>query len=88
MRARINPATPNVTSAPIKVNQGQNTSPPNVAFHQFDSAKSGLEYGTEWDASAGFKLAKIGFLLKYADYNARDFGIDTRKLWLQAEWSL
>lgn len=59
-----------------------------VAFHQFDSAKGGLEYGTEWDASAGFKLGKIGFLLKYADYNARDFGIDTRKLWLQAEWSL
>jgi hypothetical protein len=59
-----------------------------VSFHQFDSAKGGLEYGTEWDASAGFKLGKIGFLLKYADYNARDFGTDTRKLWLQAEWSL
>jgi len=59
-----------------------------VTFHQFDSAKGGLEYGTEWDASAGFRLGKIGFLLKYADYNARDFGIDTRKLWLQAEWSL
>lgn len=60
----------------------------NIAFHQFDSARGDIEYGTEWDASAGFKLGKIGLLLKYADYNARGFGVDTQKLWLQAEWSL
>jgi hypothetical protein len=59
----------------------------NVVFHQFDSAASDVEYGTEWDASAGFKLGKIGFLMKYADYNAKGFGLDTRKLWLQAEWA-
>lgn len=59
----------------------------NIAFHQFDSAKGDVEYGTEWDASAGFKLGKIGVLFKYADYNARDFGTDTRKFWVQAEWS-
>jgi hypothetical protein len=60
----------------------------NVAFHQFDSARSNLEYGTEWDASAGFKIGKVGLLLKYANYDAKDFGADTRKLWLQAEWAL
>lgn len=59
----------------------------NIAFHQFDSAKGDVEYGTEWDASAGFKLGKIGVLFKYADYDARDFGTDTRKFWVQAEWS-
>jgi hypothetical protein len=59
----------------------------NIAFHQFDSAKGDLEYGTEWDASAGFKVGKIGLLLKYADYDAKAFGVDTRKLWLQAEWA-
>lgn len=59
----------------------------NITFHQFDSAKGGVEYGTEWDASAGFKLGKIGVLFKYADYDARDFGTDTRKFWLQTEWS-
>ena len=57
-----------------------------IAFHQFDSAKGDVEYGTEWDASLGFKLGKVGMLLKYADYDAKDFGTDTRKLWLQAEW--
>jgi hypothetical protein len=59
----------------------------NIAFHQFDSAKGDIEYGTEWDASAGFKIGKVGLLLKYADYDAKDFGVDTRKLWLQAEWA-
>ncbi|MCL6730252.1 alginate export family protein [Sphingomonas hankyongi] len=58
----------------------------NLAFHQFDSAVGDVEYGTEWDASAGFKLGKIGLLLKYADYDSKGFGADTRKLWFQAEW--
>ena len=60
----------------------------NIAFHQFDSAKGNIEYGSELDGSAGFKIGKIGILLKYANYRAKDFGADTRKLWLQAEWSL
>ena len=59
----------------------------NVVFHRFDSAVGNVEYGTEWDASAGFKLGRVGLLVKYADYNAKGFGLDTRKLWLQAEWS-
>lgn len=60
----------------------------NLIFHQFDSAVGNVEYGTEWDASLGFKLGRIGLLLKYTDYDARGFGVDTRKLWLQAEWAL
>ncbi|HET9460225.1 MAG TPA: alginate export family protein [Sphingomicrobium sp.] len=59
----------------------------NLTFHQFDSAVGDVEYGTEWDASLGFKIRKVGILLKYADYSARGFGADTRKLWLQAEWA-
>lgn len=58
-----------------------------VVFHKFGSAEGNFDYGTEWDASAGFKLGKVGVLVKYADYNAMDFGADTRKLWLQAEWA-
>jgi hypothetical protein len=57
-----------------------------IAFHQFDSAKNDLEYGSEWDASAGFKIGKVGLLMKYANYDAKEFGVDTRKLWLQAEY--
>lgn len=59
-----------------------------VAYHQFDSDVGNLEYGTEWDASVGFKVRRISFLVKFADYDARDFGVNTRKFWLQAEWAL
>ena len=59
----------------------------NLAFHQFDSAVGDVEYGTEWDASAGFTIGKVAVLLKYANYDARSFGTDTRKLWLQAQWA-
>lgn len=60
----------------------------NLTFHQFDSAVGNVEYGTEWDASIGFRIGKVAVLAKYADYNARDFGSDTRRFWLQAEWAL
>ena len=59
-----------------------------LAYHQFDSAIGNVEYGTEWNASVGFRMGRISLLVKYADYEARDFGADTRKLWLQAEWAL
>jgi hypothetical protein len=59
-----------------------------VAYHQFDSDVGNLKYGTEWDASVGFKVRRVSFLAKFADYDARDFGADTRKFWLQAEWAL
>jgi hypothetical protein len=58
----------------------------NLVFHQFDSSTGGIEYGTEWDASVGFKFGTVGVLLKYAHYDAAGLGSDTRKLWLQAEW--
>ncbi len=59
-----------------------------VVYHQFNSDTGGLNYGHEWDASAGFKLGRVTWLIKYADYIARTFGTNTRKLWLQAEFSL
>ena len=59
-----------------------------LAFHQFDSDIGNIEYGTEWDASLGFKVRGVSLLAKFADYDARDFGKDTRKFWLQAEWAL
>ena len=37
---------------------------------------------------SGIKVGKVALLLKYADYDATGFSVDTRKLWLQAEWAL
>lgn len=56
-----------------------------VAYHDFRSDVGSTRYGTEWDASLGFKIGKVGLLAKYANYNARNFGVDKQILWLQAE---
>jgi len=60
-----------------------------VIYHRFDSDRLDQNYGDEWNAQATFKLNKrIGLLVKYADYRAERFGADTRKLWLQMEYTL
>ena len=56
-----------------------------LTYHQFDSDFGGLDYGSEWDASLGFKLGPVGLLAKYANYDAEGFAVDTEKFWLQAE---
>jgi hypothetical protein len=59
-----------------------------VAWHDYRADEGGGRYGREWNASFGFPIAK-GFdgLVKYADYQADGFARDTRKLWVQVEWS-
>ena len=59
----------------------------NVTYHKFESDFGGLDYGSEWDASLGFKLGPVGLLAKYANYNADTYAVDTEKFWLQAEIS-
>lgn len=56
-----------------------------VTYHEFDSDKGGIDYGSEWDALIGFKLGPVGILAKYANYNAKALAVDTEKFWLQAE---
>jgi hypothetical protein len=57
-----------------------------VSYHQFDSDFGGIDYGSEWDASLGFRVGTVNLLAKYANYNADGFGVNTEKFWLQAEW--
>ena len=56
-----------------------------LTYHKFDSDFGGLEYGSEWDASLGFKLGPVSLLAKYANYDADGFAVDTERFWLQAE---
>lgn len=58
-----------------------------VTWHKFDSDVGDVNYGHEWDASLGFKLGQFAVLAKYANYQAKAFGTDTEKFWLQAEFS-
>jgi hypothetical protein len=60
-----------------------------VVYHDFKSDVGSTDYGTEWDASLGFKIGKkMSLLAKYADYNADKFSVDTSKFWLQLEYAL
>jgi hypothetical protein len=58
-----------------------------VTWHHFDSDSHDIDYGSEWDASMGVKLGRVALLAKYANYHAKSFGVDTEKLWLQAEFA-
>lgn len=59
-----------------------------VTWHRFDSDVGSIKYGTEWDAQLGFKVRKTDLLIKYANYSANGFGVDTKKLWLQLGWAI
>ena len=59
-----------------------------ATYHEYDSAIGGVNFGHEWDASVGLKLLRgVNGLIKYADYKARGFGVDTSKFWLQVEFA-
>ncbi len=58
-----------------------------VAYHNFDSDVGNISYGDEIDATLGFKIKPFGILLKYANYNADNFAVDTERFWLQVGYS-
>lgn len=60
----------------------------NVVYHDFQAARGDAEYGREWDAVLGLALGKgWSGALKLADYRSDGFARDTRKVWLQIEWT-
>lgn len=57
-----------------------------VAYHEFDSTRGELSYGSEWNALVSFPLTRrINLLAKFASYDARDLATDTRKAWFQVQ---
>jgi hypothetical protein len=57
-----------------------------TAHHWFDADIGATRYGKEIDASLGFATGRIAWLGKLAKYEARGFGTDVLKLWVQAEF--
>lgn len=57
-------------------------------YHHFDSDRLVRSYGDELDALASVKLGKTMLSVRGAQYWAKGFATDTRKLWLQADWTL
>ncbi len=55
-----------------------------LIYHDFQADSGGSDYGTEWNAMLTKKIAEHYTLqVAYADYNADEFKVDTKKLWLQ-----
>lgn len=57
-------------------------------YHWFDPENGGPSYGKELDLMFSATWKNLTFLVKYADYDADTFGVDTEKLWVQLEFKL
>jgi hypothetical protein len=54
-----------------------------LIYHQFNSDKGSLNYGSEINAAVTYPINKnVSTQLTYAAYDAKDFGTDTDKIWL------
>jgi len=56
--------------------------------HRFESDRLVRHYGDEFNLLAQAKVGRTVASVRYADYAADRFGVDTRKLWLQLDWTL
>lgn len=57
-----------------------------AVWHDYDADRGGLSYGREWNLQATTAVnPNLTLTLKYADYQADNFSVDTQKLWLMAE---
>lgn len=56
-----------------------------ATYHDIQSAKNGIDYGSEVDISASKKIGAVVYSAKFADYQKDDFGTDATKFWLTAE---
>ena len=55
-----------------------------LIWHDFQAEAASDDYGSEWDASAGYKFGtRYEVLAKYANYMADGFATDTTKFWIQ-----
>ena len=57
-------------------------------WHDYRSDRLSQHYGSEIDAQIVAKCKRYTFTLKLADYDAKAFATDTRKIWAQVEWAI
>lgn len=58
-----------------------------AVYHDFDADDGSAKYGDEIDLQVSRPINDaLGVTLKYADYSADSFAVDTRRVWLQADY--
>lgn len=58
-----------------------------AGYHIYESQRLAIDYGSELNLQVQVKLQRFTGSIKYADYRARQFATDTRKLWAQIEYA-
>jgi hypothetical protein len=58
----------------------------NLVYHEFESERLAIDYGSEVDLQLQAKWQRFNLLLKYAAYDAERFATDTNKLWAQVDF--
>ncbi|MBZ0223898.1 MAG: alginate export family protein [Dokdonella sp.] len=59
-----------------------------TTWHRYRADHGDQDYGRELDVSLAYPLRpKLGLLLKFADYRAKGFSNDARKLWASIEYA-
>ena len=59
-----------------------------AVYHRFDSERLNQHYGNEIDLLASAKIGRYVVSARYADYDAKLFATDTKKLWLIVDCAL
>lgn len=59
-----------------------------AVWHRYESDRLNRTYGDELNLLASAKLGKTTASVRFADYRATGFATDTRKFWLQLDWTL
>ncbi len=59
-----------------------------AVWHRFESDRLARHYGDELDLLAQARIGRTTAGIRYADYRADRFATDTRKLWLQLDWTI
>ena len=57
-------------------------------YHRFESDRLVRHYGNEIDLLASAKVGRTTASVRYADYDADRIATNTRKLWLQLDWTI
>lgn len=59
-----------------------------AVWHRYESDRLNRSYGDELNLLASARLGKATASVRYADYRTDGFATDTRKFWLQLDWTI
>jgi hypothetical protein len=59
----------------------------NATYHEFESERLAIDYGSEVDLQLTAKWQRLNMMIKYARYEAERFATDASKFWVQVDFA-